>query len=140
MVITPVGGPGTKTLLYEVAAQTIVAVSSGSAALIGPRSAAGIEPGHVSGLEARFMAEVAHAARGLSRPAADRLVTELVARYQDQLDKRPIGRRFDEVYDPVRVKPTEEWLEIYQAVKDELSGLGLSFDSPAIHAAAGRGP
>lgn len=138
VVITPVGGPGTKTLLYEVAAQSLVAVSSGSAALIGPRSAAGTNPGHVSGLEARFMAEVAHAARGMSRSDADQLVIKLVELYKDDLDKRPVGKRFDEVYDAVRIEPKEEWVCIYEEVKDELRDLGLNLDSAAAHACVGR--
>jgi methylamine--corrinoid protein Co-methyltransferase len=138
VVITPVGGPGTKTLLYEVAAQSLMAVSSGSAALIGPRSGAGIEPGHVSGLEARFMAEVAHAARGMSRSEANRLAMEMVSRYEADIDKRPVGKRFDEVYDAVRVEPTEEWLGVYEEVKGELRDLGLDLDSAAAHDSVGR--
>lgn len=137
VVITPVGGPGTKTLLYEVAAQAIVATVSGSSALIGPRSGAGIEPGHVSGLEARFMAEIAHSVTGMTRDEANDLVTRIVACYADDLDKRPIGKRFDEVYDPVLVKPTEEWLSIYEEVKQELVNFGLPLDSGDVHAAAG---
>ncbi len=66
VVITPVGGPGTKTLLYECAAMAIMAAASGATGLIGPRSAAGVNVAHVSGLEARFTAEVA-AASGMSR-------------------------------------------------------------------------
>lgn len=139
VVITPVGGPGTKTLLYEVAAQAIVAVASGSAALIGPRSAAGTESGHISGLEARFMAEVAHAAAGMSRADANSIVEQLIARYADDLDKRPVGRRFDEVYDPVRVQPTAEWLGVYEEIKSDLRGLGLNLDSAAALAQAGTG-
>ena len=136
VVITPVGGPGTKTLLYEVAAQAMVAVASGAAALIGPRSAAGTEPGHVSGLEARWMAEVAHATAGMSRVEANEIATEIVRRYQPDLDKRPVGKRFDEVYDVVRVRPKPEWLALYEEVKGELAALGLNFDSAAAHAAA----
>lgn len=138
VVITPVGGPGTETLLYEVAAQTLLAVSSGAAALIGPRSAAGNEPGHVSGLEARFMAEVAHAARGLTRSEANELVLELAARYEDVLDTRPVGKRFDEVYDVPRLKPRDSWLNVYGEVKDELRELGLAMDSAEAHARVGR--
>ncbi len=67
VVITPVGGPGTKTLLYECAAMAIMAAASGATGLIGPRSAAGVNVAHVSGLEARFTAEwragVGHVAR-----------------------------------------------------------------------------
>jgi methylamine--corrinoid protein Co-methyltransferase len=137
VVITPVGGPGTKTLLYEVAAQATVATVSGSSALIGPRSGAGIEPGHVSGLEARFMAEVAHSVAGMTRNEANDLVTRIVDCYADDLDKRPIGKRFDEVYDPVLLKPTEEWLSVYEEVKQELVDFGLPLDSGDVHAAAG---
>ena len=88
VVITPVGGPGTKTLLYECAALAIVATASGACALIGPRSGAGIYPGHVTGLEARFMAEVARASAGMSRRDADVLVRQLVALYQPELNQR----------------------------------------------------
>jgi len=137
VVITPVGGPGTETLLYEVAAQTVLAVSSGAAALIGPRSAAGIAPGHVSGLEARFMAEVAHAARGMSRVDADEIVRQLVARYEDALDQRPVGKRFDEVYDVARVQPAEEWLGVYEGVVGQLRELGLALDTAAAHDCVG---
>lgn len=138
VVVTPVGGPGTKTVLYEVAAQSMVATASGSAALIGPRSGAGTEPGHVSGLEARWMAEVAHATEGMSRADANAIVLELIARYQDDLDKRPVGKRFDEVYDVVRVQPTDEWLAIYEEVKQEVAALGLPLDSAASYAKVGQ--
>jgi methylamine--corrinoid protein Co-methyltransferase len=138
VTITPVGGPATKTLLYEVAAQAMLVVSSGSCGLIGPRSAAGIEPGHVSGLEARFMGEVAHTAAGMRRSEANRIVNELVPRYQHLIGKRPIGKRFDEVYDLDTLKPTEEWLGMYHEVKDELAELGFKIDTAAVYDKVGR--
>jgi methylamine---corrinoid protein Co-methyltransferase len=137
VVITPAGGPGTKTLLYEVAAQSLLAVGSGSAGLIGPRSGAGTEPGHVSGLEARFMAEVAHAGLGVSRTEINRIVMELVQRYENEIPNRPVGKRFDEVYDAVRVQPKPEWLDLYEGVKDELRSLGLDLNSAKASASKG---
>ncbi len=125
VVITPVGGPGTKTLLYETAAMAILASASGACGLIGPRSAVGTVPGHVSGLEARFGAEVAHAAAGMPRHDADALVRRLVERYQGDLEARPSGQHFAEVYDVVRVQPKPEWLTLYEQVKQELRGMGL---------------
>jgi methylamine--corrinoid protein Co-methyltransferase len=125
VVITPVGGPGTKTLLYECAAAAISATVSGACALIGPRSAAGTHTGHVSGLEARFTAEVARASAGMSRGEADRLVRGLVDRYKDQLDKRPESQPFNEVYDVVTIRPCPEWLNTYEQVKEELVVMGL---------------
>jgi methylamine---corrinoid protein Co-methyltransferase len=125
VVITPVSGPGTPTLLYECAVAAIQATVSGACALIGPRSAAGINPGHVSGLEARFVAEVARASAGMSRAEGDRLVKQIIHCYQPVLDKRPKGQHFTEVYNPVTLKPTAAWLQTYQQVKDELRAMGL---------------
>jgi hypothetical protein len=125
VVNTPVGGPGTKTLLYETAAMAITATVSGACGMLGPRSAVGTTPGHCSGLESRFGAEVAHAAAGMSRQEADGLVRQLIDRYRDDLDKRPIGKHFSEVYDVQMVKPKEEWLATYEEVKGELRQMGL---------------
>jgi len=49
-----------------------------------------------------------------------------------------VGKRFDEVYDAVRVQPTAEWLGVYEEVKDELRELGLDLDSAMAHACVGR--
>lgn len=126
VVITPVGGPGTKTLLYEVAATAMMATASGACALIGPRSAVGTEPGHVSGLEARFGAEVAHATAGMSRKDANAIAMRLVEKYKADLDRRPVGKHFREVYDVERVTPKPEWVAVYEEVKQELRAMGLS--------------
>lgn len=125
VVITPVGGPGTKTLLYECAAMAILSSASGACGLIGPRSAAGVNRNHVSGLEARFTAEVARAAAGMSRAAADGIVRRLVELYKPDLATRPKGQPFEEVYDVVTVKPRPAWLETYEEVKGELKQMGL---------------
>lgn len=125
VVLTPVSGPGTKTLLYETAAMSLLATASGACAMIGPRSGAGVNPGHVSGLEARFGAEVSRAALGMRRSEANRLAMEMMSRYKDYLDKRPAGKRFDEVYDLRTLRPLPEWQNTYEEVKRELRNLGL---------------
>jgi len=127
VVITPVAGPATKMLLYETAAMAAVATTSGATRIMGPRSAAGTVPGHCSGLEARFMGEVGHACAGTNREQANHIVQQLVAKYKDKLgsdDNK--GKPFDEVYDLHTLKPTAEWLEIYDEVKTELVDLGLT--------------
>ncbi|MHC1770628.1 MAG: monomethylamine:corrinoid methyltransferase [Flexilinea sp.] len=127
VVLTPVSGPGTHTLLYETAAMAMLATASGACGIIGPRSGAGVNPGHVSGLEARFMAEVSHASAGMTRKEANRLVNEMLNRYKSQLNQRPSGKAFDDVYDLRTLKPTTEWQKIYTDVKKELTDLGLVF-------------
>jgi methylamine--corrinoid protein Co-methyltransferase len=117
----------TKTLLYETAALTMTASSSGACGVLGPRSAAGILTGHCTGLESRFVGEVVQACAGMTREDANEIVVWLVEQYKDELDKRPIGKPFDEIYDVDRLQPKEEWQMMYENVKSELEARGMIF-------------
>lgn len=125
---TQAGGPGTKTLLYEVIASGIVAAKSGLARVQGPRGATGAISGACSGLEARFQGEVLHAAVKLSREQADEIAKLAYAKYQDDLDKKPYGKPFWEVYDVKTVQPKKEWQQMYEEVKKEAISWGLPLD------------
>lgn len=127
VLTSPVGGPCTKTVLYESAAVATSATVSGVARLMGVRSTCGKFRGHSSGLEARFNGEVGYAAAGMSRQRANDVVKKIVPKYKDLLDKEPKGKRFDQAYDMHTLRPTEEWLRMYEEVKEELSTLGLPF-------------
>jgi methylamine--corrinoid protein Co-methyltransferase len=123
--VRPVGGPGTKDILYETAAMTLASVPSGIALMEGVQSAMGRHTAHVSGLEARFMGEVAHAAQGLTRKEADPLVRRLIASYAPGQAEMRIGQPFDKVYDLDTVQPTPDWLRLYEEVRQELAEMGL---------------
>ncbi len=125
LTITPVGGPGTKTLLYEVAAFTIMSTVSGISRLLGPRSATGAVAGHFSGLEARFSGEILRRSAGMKREPAEVLVQKIVQQYENDLDKKPYGLPFQEVYDLNSIKPVRAWLEVYDGVSRELESWGL---------------
>lgn len=114
--VRPVGGPGTKDILYESAALTLASVPSGIALMEGVQSASGRFTAHVSGLEARFTAQIAHAAEGLTRREADPLVRRLVEKFKDKQKSMPIGKPFNEVYDIETVQPKPEWQRIYEEV------------------------
>ena len=45
-----------------------------------------------------------------------------------KLEKKSIGRPFEEVYDIENVKPTTEWQGIYDEDREELIGLGMPVD------------
>ena len=125
MTVSPVGGPGTKTLLYECAAFTTLCTVSGISRILGPRSACGTVLDHFSGLEARFNGQVAQAAAQLSREQADALVQRLLTCYEDLQDKKPIGQPFQEVYDLKSLQPSSEWLDVYDGVVKEVTAWGL---------------
>jgi methylamine--corrinoid protein Co-methyltransferase len=118
--VRPVGGPGTKDILYEVAAHTIGSVASGISYAYGVHSAMGNHPSHTSGLESRFMAQVAKAAVGLTRGEADIIVSHLVEKYAENQAQQPIGKPFEEVYDIKTVEPKPEWQTMYEEVCQEL--------------------
>jgi len=125
---TPVGGPGTKTLLYECIALTVMMTVSGGSRILGPRSATGSIIGHFSGLEARFTGELLTAASKLNRQQAEEIVQKAYSMYEGDLTSKPYGKHFKDVYDLKTIQPTKEWLKIYQEVKQEAASWGLDFD------------
>jgi methylamine--corrinoid protein Co-methyltransferase len=127
MTVSPVGGPGTKTLLHECAAFTTLCTASGISRILGPRSACGTVLDHFSGLEARFNGKVARSAAALSREQADEIVKRALECYEPLQDKKPVGKPFAEVYDLEAVQPRREWVEVYDEVADEVEGWGLPF-------------
>ncbi|MDJ0924183.1 MAG: monomethylamine:corrinoid methyltransferase [Acidimicrobiia bacterium] len=125
--ISPLAGPGTETLLYEVVAAATVGTVCGASRLMGPRSATGVHLNHCTGLEARFMGEVGHAVTGTSREQAEEVVQRAVARYEPELTGKPFGKPFAELYDVAKVRPNAEWLGIYDEVKEEVASWGVDF-------------
>lgn len=128
-IMRPVAGPCVKDMLYEVAALTLASVVSGVAFVKGVQSATGRVPRHCSGLEARFMAQVAHAAEKLTRRDADPLVKGLTGKYKDSQHEMRFGKPFEEIYDPQTVQPTAEWRHMVEEVCEELEQeFGLSLE------------
>ncbi len=125
VMTSPVSGPGTESLLFECAAMATTATVSGTSRIDGVRSAVGVVDEHVSGLEARFNAEVAYAATGINRKDANAMIKEFQKGYVGFLDKKPIGKSFSEVYDLRTIKPTEEWMAVYETVKEKVRAIGL---------------
>lgn len=117
----------TSMVLDEVAANAIGATVSGCH--VGPGVGGAVGADYLdgcSGLEARFMGVVAHAAVGLSRAEANELIQRLLPRYLDRLDSPPPGGKFQECYDSWTLKPTEDWLDKYYQATGELTKLGLA--------------
>jgi len=124
----PAGGPGTKSIIYENAAFSLMALASGVSELLGSHSAGGAVPRHGSGLDPRICVEIARTMPGLTREHANELLSQIVPLYVDDLEKKPIGKPFEEVYDVENVEPTAEWQGIYDQVKGELIALGMPLD------------
>ncbi len=112
---------------YEKAAQTAAMVSSGTSWLwyCGCRIGKVINP--TSGLEARMIAEVAHAVAGMKSEKANEAVKRIHSLFADKLNSAPEGKTFGDLYDVKKVQPTSEYLDVYKRAKDQLAKAGIPF-------------
>jgi methylamine--corrinoid protein Co-methyltransferase len=120
-------GLGTAEMLWEVAASAIACTPCGVHQM-GIGTTGGKETDHSSGLEARFNAEVSHAALALNRQEANRLVLECLGHFEHSLEHPNPGKPFPDLYNTDTVEPGQEWLDIYHQVRQTLIELGLDMD------------
>ncbi len=64
----------------------------------------------------------------LDRGQAEEIVQRALAEYEAILDKKPIGKPFSEVYNVTKVRPTREWLNLYDQAKEEVIGWGVPME------------
>jgi len=70
---------------------------------------------------------------GLTREQANEFVSKIVPLYQPELETKPIGLPFEDVYDIEKVEPTAEWQGIYDEAKSDLISMGLPLDKFGRH-------
>jgi hypothetical protein len=122
-------GPMTKMSIYEYSAWVIGAVASGSSIEIASQ-AKGIILDHGGPMEPIFINHVAHAAAGLTRREANRIVQGLLAKYEDNLRTPPIGKAYQECYDMASGEPIPEFVELHRELKKEMTDqFGLEFSA-----------
>jgi methylamine--corrinoid protein Co-methyltransferase len=121
----PVSGPCTEMILHEVAANSINSAVDGSSWMIGIRSGGGKYTDFTTGLESKFAGEVCKAASGMKRNDANEIVKEIVSKYEERLRMPPKGKSFPECFDLKKLKPTEEWMEIYRGCWKDLENFGF---------------
>ena len=125
--VTTSAGPGTAMMLQEIAASTIAITVSGMH-LFGVRIQKPQKENHGTGLESRWMAEVAKAATKLDRNTAGKIVFDLYESYKNQHRKGPSGGSFSELYDLKTLKPKNDYYRIYKETKSKLKKMGLDFE------------
>lgn len=123
----PRAGLGTEQIFWEVAAGAMIGSVCGLHQH-GVGATCGNELDHTSGLEARFQAEVAHAALGRTRQEINDLVLVCLEKYQDKLVGPDLGKPFNELVDLDTLEYSQEWLDPYHKVKGELQSMGLDME------------
>ena len=124
--VRPTAGPCIPHIFDEIAAIVLATAPSGIAHIEGVHTATGRFDTHCSPLEARFMAEITHAAEKLTRSEADGVVKQLVKKYKEKQKTIQKGKSFVECYDLETLKPTPEWQGMYEkACKEMEDAYGL---------------
>jgi methylamine--corrinoid protein Co-methyltransferase len=120
-------GPCTVMCLLETAAQAITDTCSGREILSGVASAKGVTTNLFTAMEARMMGEAAHACCGMDTHEANILLDKLIAMYEKDYKTAPRGKTFEECYDVKTLRPSDEYVDVYNEAVDILRGLGLTY-------------
>ena len=117
-------GAGSYPIFHETISVTLSNTVSGLH-LCGVVATNGKYP-HASGLEARFMAQVAYAATRLGRSDANDIVKVFLKKYYPHLMEKPdIGKPFPELYNMTTIEPRKWWLELYEKAIKEIEDYGI---------------
>ncbi|MGD2144029.1 MAG: monomethylamine:corrinoid methyltransferase [Anaerolineae bacterium] len=122
-------GPCTRMYFYEAAAMNLCCVVSGYGGVQTVLPARGTRDDRITPMEARFNVEMACAATGMKAQAANVLVNRLLEKYEGRTGEAPDGRRYQNCYDLRTRKPSEEYIRLYDEVKEELVRMGVGFKS-----------
>ena len=89
---------------------------------------------HFTPFEPRFSAEVGHAAAGMRRHEANRIVCALLDRYEARLADPPGGTTYAASWDVDRKEPGAAYLEFYHGMRSEMRerGIPLTYHSGAV--------
>ena len=121
----PMAGPCTEMCLLETAAQAMVDTASGRELLSGSAAAKGVVQDKTTGMEARVMGAAAQATCGMKVSDVNDILAKLVPSYEQYYTCAPAGKTFQECYDVKTVKPTAEYLEVYDKALATLRDFGL---------------
>jgi len=78
-----------------------------------------------TGMEARIMGEAALATAGMKISDVNAVLEKLISSYEKNYTKAPPGKTFKECYDVLTVKPSAEYLKVYDGAVKTLKGFGL---------------
>jgi hypothetical protein len=86
------------------------------------------DPDRFTPLVAQFGVEMAIAASELTRAEANELVLQLLEKYESQIPTAPEGDRYQDLCDVITGKPKDQYVRLYNEMKEELAKMGIPFD------------
>jgi methylamine--corrinoid protein Co-methyltransferase len=122
-------GPGTEQQLWEIAGLAAIVSVAGGHIFHGARKSKLVKPNQGTGLESRWMAEIARATGSLSRREVNDLVKFILSKFEGRTspEQADPGYSFEELYNPETCEIRSEYLTQYYKVKQDLKSWGLTF-------------
>jgi len=117
-------GPMTKQFFYETAAYMASVIPSGVSAQT-THPARALLNDYITPMEMKGSVEINEACVGMSRSQGNELVKELLSKYEDKIDNAPVGKRYQDCYDINSGLPSQEHVDLYSEVKEELIAMGF---------------
>jgi methylamine--corrinoid protein Co-methyltransferase len=73
--------------------------------------------------------EVGHAVagQGMTREEASEIALKMLKKYEHMAADASKGAQYQECYDVAKALPTQEHLDMYKKVKEEIASLGIEF-------------
>jgi hypothetical protein len=121
-------GPNTSMYFYETAAILLAWTTSGAPSVMSPHPAKAVKTDGITPMEAKFAVEMGIAASRLTREKVNDIVIRLLENYEARIETAPSGSRYQDCHDPVTGKPGEDYVRLYDEIKNELAGMGIPFD------------
>ena len=118
------GGPWTESFFYESAACIAASVASGVSTQT-PHPAKALRADYVTPLEMQTNVEVQLACAGMTRKEANRILKNLLPRYEDGLMTASPGKPYRECFDLSNGRPKQEYLDFVARIKSQLAGVGI---------------
>jgi methylamine--corrinoid protein Co-methyltransferase len=112
---------------YEAAAHLLCAVASGAPSVQTPHPAKAVKIDGFTPMECKFGVEMAETATRVNRQQAIVLVNRLLEKYESQIETAPSGSRYQDCYDIVSGRPSGDYVQLYDEVKEELTKMGVPF-------------
>ncbi len=121
-------GPCTRMYFQEASAILLSQVPSGYAAIQNPHPAKAVIADGVTPMEGRFAVDFAKAIHGMQAHQANELANRILAKYEDRIATAPSGKKYQECYDLKTRKPSEEYVRLYDEVREEFNQMGITFE------------
>lgn len=111
--------------IWESAAGVLTNVVSGAAINFGPYPSGGLRANYLTPLDVKLFADLGIAAAKMTRKQVNRVVKELLPRYEKELFLPPAGSSINECYELSTMTPHDDIQELYQRCRGELAELGV---------------